>query len=940
MPLSWNEIKKRAIEFSRNWSDESRERAEAQTFWNEFFNVFGVSRRRVATFDEPAKKLDNRRGWIDLFWPGTMMVEAKSKDLSLDKAYEQALSYTHNLKDEEFPRYIAVSDFAKIRLFDLENGEVNEFEVSKLHENIKLFGFIAGYSRVVIEPEDPANIKAAKLMGELYDDLLSSGYNGKDLDLFLIRILFSLFADDTGIFEKGIFEDYICLKTKEDGSDLGGCMAGLFQVLNTPEDNRPTTLDDDLKAFPYVDGALFKETISITAFDSKMRNSLLKCCRFDWSNISPAIFGSLFQSIKDKEWRRNIGGHYTSENNILKIIKPLFLEDLYEEFHRIKNNRKSLENFHQKIASLKFFDPACGCGNFLVITYRELRLLEIEVLKTLYKSEIRAGQTTFIDIKMLIKLDVDSFYGIELDDYPAKIAEVALWLVDHQMNMKVYEELGQYFIRIPLKKVANIYVGNALRCDWKEVISQNELSYILGNPPFVGKQFQSKEQKEDMAYVFRGVKGAGVLDYVTAWYIKAAEFIQGTKIKVGFVSTNSITQGEQVGILWNELFNTYKIKIHFAHRTFSWSNEAPGQAAVHVVIIGYANFDIKKKYLFEYSDIKGLPSKLRVNNINPYLVEGDDVVILSRSKPVSPVPEIVFGNMPNDGGHLLLSDMEKNELLKRDPSTESFIKPFVGSYEFINKVKKWCFWLVGANPQEMKDNTEVYRRIMEVRAYRLNSERPATKKLASTPYLFGEIRQPVDNYLLIPRVSSEHRKYIPMGVLGPAVIAGDTCLVIPKINLYHFGVLTSEMHMVWVRYVCGRLKSDYRYSNKLVYNNYPWPENPSKHQIDEVESIVKQILQIRVKYSSVSLAYLYDPLTMPRDLVKAHRDLDNAVDKCYRRKNFSTDKERIEYLFELWTKISKKVEVKKKVRAIRPENIRMITYPIPEKKKNIKTRSS
>ncbi len=931
MLLSWNEIRKRAIDFSRDWTDESRERAEAQTFWNEFFNVFGISRRRVATFDAPAKKLDNKRGWIDLFWPGTMMVEAKSRDLNLDKAYEQALSYTYGLKEEDVPRYIVVSDFAKIRIYDLENGDIHEFEVSNLYENIKLFGFIAGYSRVIVEPEDPANAKAAKLMGELYDDLLVAGYQGNDLDIFLIRVLFCLFADDTGIFEKGIFEDYIRLKTKEDGSNSDGQLGSLFQSLNTPIELRPTTLDDDLKAFPYVDGELFKDKISLVAFNSKMRDSLLKCCHFDWSKISPAIFGSLFQSIKKKEWRRNLGGHYTSEKNILKVIKSLFLDGLYTELNSIKNNKKALEIFHQKIASLKFLDPACGCGNFLVITYRELRLLEIEVLKALYKKEISAGQNT-LDISMQIKLDVDSFYGIEIDDYPAKIAEVALWLVDHQMNMRVHEELGQYFIRIPLNKVANIHVKNALRCDWETIIPKNELSYILGNPPFVGKQLQSNEQKKDLSFIFRDVKSAGVLDYVTAWYIKAAEYIKNTQIKVGFVSTNSITQGEQVGILWNELFGKYNIKIHFAHRTFSWSNEASGQAAVHVVIIGFAGFDTKHKYIFEYADIKGEPSRIGVKNINPYLVEGNDMVVVVRNKPISDVPDIVFGNMPNDGGFLLLSEAEKDNLLKLNVSSGKFIKPFIGSYEFINKVKKWCLWLLDANPKELKDNKEIYERIEKVGAYRLKSKRTATQKLADVPYLFGEIRQPKNDYLLIPRVSSENRKYIPMGFFKPDIIAGDTCLVIPKTNIYHFGVLTSEMHMAWVKHVCGRLESRYRYSNKLVYNNFPWPENISEVLINNVKKAAKKILEIRAK-SNNSFAYLYDPLTMPFELIKAHRSLDKAVDKCYRSKKFNNDKERIVYLFELWEKMISKNKYKKKESRIKPENIKITIYQMPKRTK-------
>ncbi|MEX1014000.1 MAG: DNA methyltransferase, partial [Candidatus Paceibacterota bacterium] len=693
---------------------------------------------------------------------------------------------------------------------------------------------------------------------------------------------------------RDIFKEYIEIKTKEDGSDLGNALAQLFQVLNEPKQNRLKTLDEHMMAFPYVNGKLFEEIIPIAAFNSEMREIILECSGLDWGKISPAIFGSLFQSVMDPEERRNLGAHYTSEKNILKLIKPLFLDELKKEFEKVKGNSKKLREFHKKLAGLTFLDPACGCGNFLVITYRELRLLELEVLKALYKNQQVTG------IEAIVNVDVDQFYGIEYDEWPARIAEVALWLMDHQMNLAVSEEFGLYYARLPLKKSATVIHGNALKTDWKDIIPPKKLNYILGNPPFYGKQYQTKEQKQDMKLIFDKVKGSGVLDYVTAWYVKAADYIQGTKIKVAFVSTNSIAQGEQVGVLWNELFKSYKLKIHFAHRTFKWTNEAKGKAAVHVVIIGFGNFDVKEKYIFDYEDIKGEPDQIKANNINPYLVQGDDVVILRRSNPICDVPEISYGSMANDGGNLIFSNEEKEELLKKSPESEKFIKPFLGSKEFINGIQRWCIWLENESPHEYKSQKLILERIKKVREKREASSRKATRKLAKFPMLFGEIRQPKTDYLLIPGVSSENRIYIPVGFLSKEIIASDLARTISNANHYLFGVVTSKMHMAWVKYVCGRLKSDFRYSNTLVYNNFPWPKEPSAKNKKMVEERAQMILDVRAEFKDSSLADLYDALTMPPKLVKAHQKLDKAVDLCYRPQPFTTETNRIEFLFELY----------------------------------------
>lgn len=914
MALGWNEIKDRALKFSKEWAGTYNEEADAKPFLVEFFNVFGINNRRVASFEHRIKKLGDFDGYIDLLWKGTILIEMKSKGKNLDRAFQQAKDYLPGLKQIELPKYILVSDFENFRLFNLDDGTESCFQLKDLVSNVKLFGFIAGYTQQVYKVEDSVNIDAAYLMGKLHDSLKDAGYTGHELEKYLVRILFCLFAEDTTIFEKRLFQEYIENKTNEDGTDLGLHLAQLFQVLNTMPENRQKTLDESLTAFPYVNGQLFAEQLSFASFNTKMRQSLLDCCTLDWSKISPAIFGSMFQSVMDEKQRRNLGAHYTSEKNILKLIKPLFLDKLWNEFESIKGNSNKLKPFQRKIASLRFLDPACGCGNFLVITYRELRLLELEILKVLQK-----GQRVF-DLESLMQCNVDRFYGIEYEEFPAQIAQVALWLIDHQMNMQISQEFGEYFVRLPLRKSAKIVHGNALRTDWGSMIEalpweketdSKQFNYILGNPPFLGKSMQNSSQKSDMELIFNGVNGAGLLDYVTAWYIKAAQYLQKHNIEniengistcVAFVSTNSIAQGEQVGVLWNELFNRYHIKIHFAHRTFKWGNEAKANAAVHVVIIGFSNFDISEKLVYEYEEIKSEPHELKVRNINPYLIEGKDSLVISRRKPISDVPSLMYGNKPVDGGFLSLNSDEKNDLVLKNPLSVNYLYRLFGSQEYINNIERWCLWLVDAKPDELKRMPEVLKRIEEVRISRLKSTKMATVKLAEKPTLFAEIRQPKKDFLIIPRVSSERRKYIPIGKLGKEMIVNDLVSIIPDSNNFHFGILSSIMHMTWVKYVCGRLKSDFRYSNDIVYNNYPWPENPNDKQKESIESAAQKVLDARAEFQNSSLADLYDPLTMPPALVKAHNELDKAVDLAYRPQPFINETKRIEFLFELYDK--------------------------------------
>ncbi|PZV77540.1 type II restriction/modification system DNA methylase subunit YeeA [Algoriphagus aquaeductus] len=895
MALSWNEIKDRALRFTKEWEGESRERAEKDTFWNDFFNVFGISRRRLATFEEPVKKLNNAQGFIDLFWKGTLLVEHKSKGRSLDAAFEQASDYFHGIKEHELPKYVLVSDFENFRLYDLDEKTEHSFHLSDFHKNIKLFGFIAGYQKRSFKDEDEVNIAAAELMGKLHDQLEESGYQGHDLEVYLVRLLFCLFADDTGIFEKDIFKEFIEVKTSEDGSNLGALLAQLFQTLNRPKEARSTMLDEHLNAFPYVNGKLFEEPLMIPSFNSRMREILLLCSALNWGKISPAIFGSMFQSVMDPKERRNLGAHYTSEKNILKLIKPLFLDELWEEFHKIKGNKRQLLEFQMRLGKLKFLDPACGCGNFLIITYREIRLLELEVMKEIYKGQQAIG------IQEILCVDVDQFYGIEYDEFPAKIAEVALWLMDHQMNLRVSEEFGLYYARLPLKKSAKIVHGNALRINWEDVVPKEELSFILGNPPFYGKQYQSKVQKEDMAKVFKGVDGAGVLDYVSAWYLKASALIVSSKIRVAFVSTNSISQGEQTGVLWGYLVKNFGVKINFAHQTFNWKNEAKGNAAVHVVIIGFSVLEQNQKKLFIYDNINGDPIEVRVKRINPYLVEGRDVFILKRNNLISPqAPKMIKGSMPNDGGYFLFNEEEKNDFLKTEPNANEWIRKFIGGREFINGISRYCLWLKGINPNQLRAMPEVLKRVELVKDLRLKSDREATRKSAKTPTLFGEDRQPDFDYLALPEVSSERREYIPTEYYTREVIASNKVYMVPNCGLYGFGVLTSKMFMVWIIYVSGRLKSDFSISTGIVYHNFPWPKNPSDKNKALVEEKAQKVIDTRAKYPDSSLADLYDPLLMPADLVRAHQELDRAVDQCYRPQPFTTEMARIEYLFELY----------------------------------------
>jgi hypothetical protein len=906
--LNIDTIRARAAAFAKEFSKSSYEMGEAQDFIRDLCQVFGLNHRRAVRFEERVKKLRGRPGRIDGFFPGLLLVEMKSAGEDLDKAYRQATEYFPGLKDAEMPRYVLVSDFANLHLYDLETRAPRlEIKLADFPRHIEPFLFMAGYETIAVQKEQEANERAAEKMAGLHDAIKATGYEGKDLETYLVRLLFCLFAEDTGLFgENGCFLDLLINHTKADGSDLHGVLTSLFDTLNRAQGKRPKNLPEHLAKFPHVNGALFKDGLAQCYFDEAARKTLIECAQLDWSQISPAIFGSLFQAImhfddeaaaaKTKK-RREFGAHYTSEANILKAIKPLFLDSLREEFEKIRRDKKKLEAFHKRLATLNFFDPACGCGNFLVIAYRELRLLELDTIEAIWGKTL----TGHLDIDTLILCNVDRFHGIEIDGSAAQIAKVALWLTDHQMNLRV-QRFGNYFKRLPLGNGANIVCGNALRMDWAGVLPPEKCSYIMGNPPFVGKKEQTAQQKADLAPLFSAMKGAGVLDYVTAWHVKAARYIKANPaVPVAFVSTNSICQGEQVGVLWSWLLNQ-GVKIRFAHRTFQWSNEGKGVAAVHCIIVGFGLEDVADKWLFDYETPKSEPIAIKAKNINPYLVNAADLVILNRRFSVSPVPPIAFGSMPNDGGHLMLSPEERADLIALAPKAADWIKSLLGSVEFINGKDRYCLWLAGISPGELRAMPAVLKRVEATRDTRLASPRPATQALAATPTLFGEIRQPTSQYLAIPKTSSENRDYIPIAFLQQNIIANTELFTIAGATLYHLGVLSSIMHMAFVRNVCGRLKSDYRYSSGIVYNNFPWP-TPADAQKKAIEAKAQAVLDARAAHPNATLADLYDPLAMPPDLAKAHAQLDKAVDAAYGYKGGKEDAARVAFLFELYRKL-------------------------------------
>ena len=803
-------------------------------------------------------------------------------------------------------RFVIATDFKTLVAYDLKADERLEVAIDELHKDYGFFLPLAGYEKAVMYSEHPADLKASEKMGQLFDMIrerndLTKAEDIHALNVFLTRLLFCFYAEDTGIFAEAQMTSALQLYTKADGSDVDQFFTDLFTVLNL-DANAPErqAMPSHFQAFPFVNGGLFAVDEPVPEFGAKARRILLDCGSLDWSQINPDIFGSMFQAVIDPDQRGSLGQHYTSVSNIMKVIQPLFLDGLYSELERSQGNERKLKALLLRLQNIRVFDPACGSGNFLIIAYKELRKLEMEIIDAL-------NATGAQSVMYYSGIRLSQFFGIEIDDFAHEVAILSLWLAEHQMNTAFKDKFGYAEAALPLSDSGHIVAGNSLRINWEEVCppidEQGEREiYICGNPPFLGSGGRSKEQNEDMDSVFAGFKSFGMLDFVACWFWKAAQYIQDKQAQFALVATNSICQGEQVAMLWPRILEK-NLAIRFAYPTFAWKNQAKQNAAVHVVVIGLANStDIKEKTLFRVGK-DGATFKVDAKNISPYLLEGGDTPVSSRGKPICQVSEMVYGNKPVDGGHLLLTTAEKNQLLASEPQAAKWIRRLVGAQEFINGKERWCLWLLDVSDEEIKEIPEVQARVNAVQAMRLESKKAATQKIATIPYLFGEIRQPKDgHYILVPRVSSERRPYVPIGFLSADVITTDRNQMIPNGTLYEFGILTSEMHNDWMRTVCGRLKSDYNYSGTIVYNTFPWPdvtEPKRKH----IEALAEEILLIREDYPDKTLAQLYDPDTMPEPLLQAHKNLDRAVEALYREKPFRDASERLEHLFARYEKL-------------------------------------
>ncbi|KQN07054.1 methylase [Sphingobium sp. Leaf26] len=924
MRLSWPEIRANAAHFSEEWRDQGYEKGQTQSFYDEFFAIFGVPRKQVASYEHRVKALDPRRtgGFIDLFWPGMLIVEQKSIGRNLDRAMMQALDYHDWLPEPQRPRHMMVCDFQRFELLDLETRQHWHFPLPDLKRHVEAFDFILGAKPRLLRNQSPVNRKASERMGRLHNALAAHGYVGADLERLLVRLLFILFADDTGIFERREqFLLFLETRTSADGRDLGRWLIELFETLDTPPDRRQSGLDADLAEFPYINGALFSGRIATPVFDRDMRQMLIDASIFDWGEVSPAIFGSLFESVIDKVTRRKQGAHYTPEEAILKVIGPLFLDNLRAEFDHacaLRSGRDAaLRRLQEKMAGLTFLDPACGAGNFLVVAYRELRELEREIIRERLIADGPVQQV--LDVADLTRLNVDRFHGIEIDEFPSQIAQVALWMTDHIANTRLGEDFGRPYARIPLVTAPNIRHGDALEMDWADLLPPGACSYVFGNPPFIGAKYQTDVQRTQLRRIAALPGSGGTLDYVTGWFVKAARFAATGSAHIAFVATNSIVQGEQVAQLWPLLFRE-GVEIAFAHRPFVW----PGRAAVHCVIVGLAPQASapRERRLFSYADAKGEPVETRHGALTAYLFDAGaadrHLVVREEGRPINGARRIVIGSKPIDGGYLIFNDAERATLTAAEPDAGRFLHPYIGAQEYLNGGDRWILALHDASPADIRKLPQVRQRLRDVAAYRRGEIAPRGKAadriktpglsslaLAATPAAFHVTVIPNAPFLAIPEVSSERRDYIPIGWLEPPVIPSNKLRLLPNATLWDFALLTSRMHMAWTIHVGGRMKSDYQYGIGLNYNCFPWPD-ASPAQRDQMEALAQAILDARAlpKNAGSTLADLYDPDTMPIELRRAHRDLDQAVDRLYRRASFPSDRARVEHLFTLYQQLA------------------------------------
>ena len=886
MPLAPNERLRRAREFVAEYRGKDlNEKTHSQTFWNEFFYIFGIERKSVAVFEAKAKR-KGTPGWIDLLWPGTLIVEQKSPGRDLEAALDQAEDYFLSLSEEERTRYMIACDFFNFLLVDLASRTTYKFALKDLPRKLGLFGFMSGDEPDAYADEVPVSVKASRLMSKIYMRLKDTGYGNEDAGYLLTRLAYIFFADDTGVFKSNTLHKYLEHRTAADGHDLGSKLIELFQVLNTPQDRRQSTLDADLAQFPYIDGALFERAIQIPALDSEARKLLLEASSFDWNFISPAIFGSLFQSVLSAGERHDAGAHYTTEKNIMKVIGPLFLDELRAELEKIKARRdagrkSALEKFRDKLAGLTWLDPACGSGNFLITAYKELRRLELDAIVGIHDPKNKR-----FDPAALPRINVDQFYGIELNGFSAKIAETAMWMADHQANNEISEVYGDSYVRIPLEKKANISNTDALETDWNDVLPAERCSYILGNPPFVGAAVMSKEQKAQIEKLTSS-KVAKTLDYVSAWFIKAAKY--SSNAPIGLVSTKSITQGEQVSQLWPLILKDGR-EIAFAHRPFDWTSDTAGKAQVTVVVIGLGR-SVARKRLFDGADEEN------PHHISPYLIGFNDnmPLVYDAPSPLNGLAKMIRGSGPWDGGHYIFTAEEKSEFLSREPGAIKFMRPYVGAREFINGGNRWILALQDAEPSELKAMPEVMKRMDAVRKYRSTSSSEGARKLADSPTQYVVNVLPEKPFLLIPRVSASRREYVPIGYVTPPTIPSDATITLQDATLPLFAMLVSKMHVAWLAKVGGRLRGDYRYASGLVYNTFPLPDGGAD-TLNSLEPHAQAVLDARAAHPDQTLADLYDPLAMPTDLRRAHEKLDKAVDRLYRKEPFKDDHERLEFL--------------------------------------------
>ena len=889
-----------AKKFADFWKDKGYEKGDTAPFWLSLLrDVYGIENPEQFISFEDKVLMDKANGFMDVMIPSTkVLIEQKSLNIDLSKPikqsdgtfltpFQQAKRYIVDMPVSQHPRWVVTCNFRTFFVYDMErpHGEPEEILLENLPTEFYRLAFLTDSGNERLKREMEVSIAAGEIVGLVYDALAkryvdpTSERALKSLNVLCVRLVFCLYADDAGIFgRKAMFHHYLA---EFEARHMRKALIELFEVLDTTPENRDPYLDESLAKFPYVNGGLFDEKdIEIPHFTDEIRTLLLSKASddFNWSEISPTIFGAVFESTLNPDTRRSGGMHYTSLENIHKVIDPLFFDSLKIEFEEIcaiaveKTKIAKLDAFQNKLASLSFLDPACGSGNFLTETYISLRRLENELLSVKQKGQIALFDSSYDPIQISIR----QFYGIEVNDFAVTVARTALWIAESQMMKETENVIHMQLDYLPLKSYANIIEGNALRVDWESVVPKNRLSYIIGNPPFVGARLMTPAQKEDMTSTFGKLKGVGNLDYVAAWYKKSVEMMDGTRIKASLVSTNSIAQGEQPAILWKQLFDSFGVNIDFAHRTFKWNSEANDKAAVHCVIIGFSLTNEEPRIIYDNDKITV------AKNISPYLIDAPSIFIESRKKSVSNAPELVFGNMPNDGGNLIVEASEYDDFLAKEPKAQKFIRKFLGAAEFINNRPRYCLWLAGSSPSEMLSMPTVMERIERVRDLRAASTREGTRKMADSPHLFGEIRHPDEDYILIPRHSSENRRYIPMGFVTSDVIAGDSNMIIPNATLYHFGILTSNVHMAWVRAVCGRIKSDYRYSKDIVYNNFPWP-TITDTQKAEIEKLAQAVLDARAEYPDSTLADMYGETSMlfHTSLLNAHRKLDSAVMKLY-----------------------------------------------------------